>query len=506
MKKTVILISAVIFLLSLTRCSNDSAEKIRYDMEKLAYAAGRAAERINVQRDLTTAQDSLKLKSACQAVLDYYIENRNRSEVAGNKTILSEMEKMAISASVQLAKYYIAHRELDSVIAAYRRIGADIPADKNDLAGANLALALTYRSAYLFDSTLALYDAIIADYYPPADSLDRINTDVISLPIDKIDIARAMGDSDRVKIFARQALDYYSRLKTEYPNSLLFRTAAIYAARIHAMNKDWDKAVDQLKQIKDSTGQVEVRAAFLIANIYNDSKKEVDKAIEMYQEIIGREPDSSVIGGTMLRLGAALCSQKNYEEGRKTLAELKKKFARYPQLTARAQLFYARAFESQGRWERALSEYQWLMENHPYTEDAFQAALHIPDHFAAENDDKLAEIWYDRAVEFYLNAAQKRQNQPIAVAANMFLADVHGRTGRWKEAVDSYDKIYSMVPKTRTGAMALFNAARVAFNQLEDSTLAQTYLDRLRAEFGTSDSTSIHRDDLPEIDLKSLEE
>ncbi len=505
MKKTVISLSIAVFLLFLTGCSSDSAEKVRYDMEKLAYAAERAAERISVQPDLTTAQDSLKLKSAYQAILDYYVENRDRPEVAKNKTVLSEMGKMAISASVQLAKYHIAHRELDSAIAAYRRIGADIPAEKNDLAGANLALALTYRSVNLFDSTLALYEKIIADYYPPADSLDRINTDVISLPMDKINIARAMGDSDRVRIFTRQAVGYYNRLKTEYPNSLLFRTATVYAARVYAMNKDWDKAVDQLEQIKDSTGQIEVRAALLIANIHNDSKKEVDKAIKMYRGIIGREPDSSVIGTAMLRLGVALCSQKDYEDGRKTLAELKKKFARYPQLTAKAQLFYARAFESQGRWERALSEYQWLMENYPYTEDAFRAALHIPDHFTAENDDKLAEIWYGRAVEFYRSVAQKKRNQPIAVAANMFLADAYGRTGRWKEAIDSYDKIYSMVPETKTGAMALFNSARVAFNQLEDSALAQNYLDRLRAEFGTSDSASINQEDLPEIDPESLE-
>ncbi len=492
-------------LLVAAGCSQDSAEKIRYDMEKLFYTGQRATERLNVQPELMTSQDSLQFKNAFQAVLDYYYLHRDDSLLSGKDDILAEMAKMAVSAQIQLARYFLGQRQIDSVISAYRKIGREIPADKDDQARAELRLALTYRSLNLPDSTLALYNKVISDYYPPTDSLDRVNTDVISLPIAKINLARNAGDTSREKKYIGEALDYYRRLKNEYPDTKMGRAATIYTSRVFAMNQQWDASVDQLLQLEDSTGQVEVRALMLIADIMNDPKKQVDSAIELYRQVIDRQPDSSIIGTAMLRLGAALCSRGDYEEGRSILAETKKKFELVPRLSAQAQLFYAQAFEKENRWDRALSEYQWLMENHPLTEEAFQAALYIPEHFAVENDDKLAEIWFDRAIQFYEDAAARRPNQAIAIAANMFLADTYVKMEEWEKAIGIYERIYALASRSRTGARALWNAASVTLNELGDSSRAQGYLDRLRADFGSADSSAVIEEESPDLEMENLQ-
>jgi len=486
-------------------CSSDSAQKIRYDMEKLVFAAGKISERINVQPELATASDSAALKSAYLGILDFYFQHRTDPALAQDETARKEMGHMAVGAKAQLARIFAAAGQADSVIASYRSIGSAIPAGREDMAGATLALALTYRSLNQPDSVVAIYDRLLADYYPPVDSLNRVNSDLLAIPIDKIRIGQALGDSAKVKEFVRQALAYYDRLKTSYPNTPIARTCAAYSGRTYAMAEQWDQAVRELQQVTDSTGQIAIEAALLVANIYDGPKREPAQATRLYRQILTRATDSTMIGTTMLRLGASLCQQKQYEDGRQVLADLKKKFERYPQLVAKAQTLYAGAFEAQGRWDRALSEYQWLMENHPYTEEAFQTARHIPEYFTSIKDQKLADIWYGRAIDFYEGVIRNKQGQPEALGACSYLADTYRQAGRWKEAIESLDRLYALTPQSKTGAQALYNAAKVAYVGLKDSALAQSYFDRLRQAFGTTDSSQIHQEEKPNLNSESID-
>jgi tetratricopeptide (TPR) repeat protein len=419
---------------------------------------------------------------------------------------LNDMSKMAVGAQVHLARFYASRRQADSVLAAYRRIGHEIPAGKGDILGAGLSLALTYRSLGALDSTIAIYDRLLAQFYPPVDSLGRVNTDIIAIPIDKIKIERALQNKQKMEAFTRDALDYYGRLEREFPDdSELVRQSRINTSRIYTMTEKWDDAITALKQITDSTGQVDIAAEVLIANIYNGPKKDIKRAIEQYRKIIDRHPDSSIVGTTMLQLGMALCDEKQYDEGRTVLADLKQKFSASPRLSAKAQFYYAQSFEVQDRWDRALSEYQWLTENYPYSEDAFWAARRIPEHYLKEKNDKLADTWFERAVDFYTRAATVKKGEPIEIVADSYLAEIYRLTKQWDKAMETLDKIYSLAPRSRLGAKALYNAAAVAYNELDDSTKAQAYMDRLTREFGTTDSTQIYEEDKKEIDLESLE-
>jgi tetratricopeptide (TPR) repeat protein len=507
MKKILIFLLPLLIAALLFGCSRDSAEKIRYDMEKLVYMAGKIQEKLNIQPQLATAEDSLALKSAYEMVIDYFHAHRSHHLVAGNEEVLSDMSRMAVGAQLNLAGYYTARRQADSVIAAYRKIGNEIPAGDYDIAAANLALALTYRAINVLDSTIAIYDRLLEDFYPPLDSLERVNIDIVSIPIDKVKIGQAVNDPDRVERFTREAIDYYGRLQREYPdNKDLIRRTMVNSSRIFTMTEKWDEAIEQLYQIKDSTDQVDIAALVLVANIYNGPKSDVTHAMELHRRILDREPDSSIIGSTMLQLGTSLCSEGEHEEGRKVLAELKKKFVTTPALVSKSQFYYAQSFEVQGRWDRALSEYQWLMENHPYTEEAFWAARRIPEHFSNDGNKKMSDTWYNRAADFYLRAANIKQGQPLEIAAYTYLAEIYRITEQWDKAIETLEKINSLVPRSVLAAKSLYNAAEVSLNKKGDSLQAQKYLTRLQQEFGTVDTTQIYQEEKKtDINLESLE-
>lgn len=505
MKQNLLYPALLIVLFLIGGCDQQSPEKIRYDMEKLVFNVGKISERINIQPELSTAEDSLLLESAYREIIDYYFEHKDNPQFTDSTVELIEIGKMALTAQTQLARFYVSQKNLDSAMAGYLRIGKEIPAARFDIAGASMALALSYRTLEIYDSTIAIYDRILAEYYPPVDDLDRVNTDLLAIPIDKIKIIDAIGDSTEYSTVIDQALGYYSRLRNDYPASLISHTASIQIGRVYSMSKQWNKAIAELEQLKDSTGQVDINAALIIANLYIDAKKDIDKGIDIYKQILERQPDSTIIGSILLRLGTAYCAKKEYEEGRKVLAELKKKFPRRTGLMTQAQLYYAQAFEQGGRWDRALSEYQWLMENYPYSQESFRTALHIPDYFREEGDEKMAGIWYDRSIEFYQTAIRNKRGQPVAMAAHTFLSDAFQRKELWNESLETLESLNRLTPKSRIGAQALYNAASVAFNKLGDSIRAQGYIDKLNQDFGSPDSIDINRKTIPETELNNIQ-
>jgi len=504
--KMLIILTALVLAVSPVGCSRDEARQIRYDMEKLAFQSRKLAEKINIQPNLATSADSTALLSAYQDVIKYFFDHRNTPAVAADPKVAVEMAHIAVGAQIQLAGFYASQSNADSVIAAYRRIGTDIPAAKDESARAALALALTYRSLQIFDSTIAIYDRLLVSYYPPLDSLNRVNPDVAAIPIDRLKIAQGLKEKARAEQFARQAIDYYTRLENSFrADEGLVRMAQVNASRIYTMTEQWDKAIGQLERVKDSTGNIDISSSMLIANIYAGPLKQIDRAIDLYRQILQRPTDSSIIGGTMLRLGTALLERKDYEEGRKVLSDLKKKFTAHAQLVAPAQYKYALSFESEGRWDRALSELQWLMENYPYSEEAFRAASYIPRHFTQEKDQKLADIWNERAENFYLEAARVKQGQAIEAAAYSFLAELYRGLKRWDKALETLEKIHTLVPGTPLGAKALYNAAAVAYQELDDTVKAQNYLDLIKRDFGTTDSSLILDENKADTNPKSIE-
>lgn len=483
-------------------CSRDKAAQTRYDMEKLTFHARKISENINIQPQLATGADSLALKEAYRNILDYYFAHRDDPGVAEDDSLSYEINRLALQAEIQTARLYMASRKPDSAIAAYRRIGVDIPVTRPDAINAGLELALAYRGTEQYDSTLAIYDHLLKQFYPPSYGKDQISFDIAAVPIDRLKIVRAVRDKAAADQSIKSALEYYAGLEKDFPDDArLVRVAHVDATRIYTMTEQWDKALAELQQITDSTGGIDVSALYMMANIYSGPKNEPEKAIQLYRDVLDRNPDSTVIGSAMLRLGATLCADKQYDEGRKVLADLKKKFELYPNVAMPAQYYYAQSFDAEGRWDRALSEFQWLMENYPYAEESFRAALYIPRHFAREGNDKLAGIWDDRAEQFFLDAARVKQGGQVEAKAYTYLADLYRMEKKWDKAIGTLEKIYAIAPKTRLGAQALYFAAAVSYQGLNDSAKAQSYLDQIQRDFGTTDSTLVLEEEKSDVEL-----
>ncbi|MEE9442865.1 MAG: tetratricopeptide repeat protein [candidate division Zixibacteria bacterium] len=506
MTRLATILSIIASLFIIAACTQDSPARIRYEMEKIAFQAEKMTEQLSIQPELITVDDNLRLKTAHENIIAYYHRHKTDENIVADTITLRQMARIALGSQLHLARYYQTGRQVDSLIAAFRRIGNEIPALPDDIVSAQLNLAIAYKGFRQYDSTLAIYDRVLENYFPPLDYKQRVNINIMNIPLDMIKISKSLKDDRRFASFTNSALEYYGRLKSEFSsNQELNRSARIHTARVFALAEKWRDAIDQLYDIKDTTGQLDINSAILIGNIFNGPLNKLDSALEMYHSIIDRKSDSAIIGQMLLDIGKIYCSKGDYVEGRKHFADLKRKFPYSPRLMSQTQLVYAQSFQADNDWDRALLEFQWLLDNYPYTEPAFQAARFIPEYFMADGDIELADIWYKKALEFYRQAAENKQGQPTELAAYTYMADIYRYTNRIPDAFETLERIHTLAPKSLIGAKALYNAAAIAYKDLGDSVRAQNYLDRLNKEFGTTDSTIINQDEKTNINIESLQ-
>ena len=83
-------------LIALSGCSRQSGEKTRYDMEKMAYAAGRLSEKINVQPDMATKADTTNLLSAFEGIVKFYTDHNGDPNVQNDRKAIEADEPALI--------------------------------------------------------------------------------------------------------------------------------------------------------------------------------------------------------------------------------------------------------------------------------------------------------------------------------------------------------------------------------------------------------------------------
>jgi tetratricopeptide (TPR) repeat protein len=405
---------------------------------------------------------------------------------------------MALSAQLELAALYRLQGKFDSAMVGLKRVGTEIPASDQDKMKTLFLRGRTFLEMNQPDSAFEVFDKLLVEYYPPTDSLDRLDNDVFEVPIGRIRLALQLGDTTLAQHYYQQALDYYARLIDDFPDSPVARAAKGFRGRTFGTMGEWERAIEQMSTIRDTTGVIETPALVLIGNFYYQPLNNPKKAVEIYREVLAREPDSAIVARVKLNLGKALLDLGNYEEARKELADYKKQFTRNPQLAAEAQLSYALTFELQGDWDRAMTELQWLMDTYPMTEQALRAALYIPEHFQDEGSQDIAATWYENATDFYQNVTQGYPGTRAAVLAQMFLADAYGRLEKWDEALAILDRISATAPGTEYGAQALYTAGQIAFQKLNDTLRADEYLKKLKDEYGTVDTADLYNSETEE--------
>jgi tetratricopeptide (TPR) repeat protein len=484
-KHTLPFLFAIITLITvsvLTYCSADRSKEIVFKAERLFRTAERLYETIAHKPELSDRDSRNRLKDAYFAVTDFCWKNIDSLPPETYPNERRDLESVAFLATNRLSQIYFSDKKFDSVIFVVKQLQNFANLEGFPLLSVNLNLARALQSGGDWVGAMKIYRILMDTFYPPVDNNNEVISRVLNLPLDIVGMYKLLGDEESANREFQAAGEYYCRLIDEWPNSSLETAARGNLARLYYGAEDWERAIDNLKLIKDSTGQVELEAATMIAAITASGKKDYKTAVSLYDGLLARTSDTTVQPLLLVRKGVVYFRDGQYNKCREIMSEVNDRFPDFFERNPLPQKYIALSFGSLGDWRRAENEFRWLIDNYPATEAAFEAHLTIADHYEKENNTELTQAWYRRAEEFYYRMANQHSGSGIEASAISYLAEIARRRGKWDTAARYLESLYAKYPGTEIGRKALVNASMVYRDRLDDPVRADSLIARFKAE------------------------
>ena len=244
----------------------------QYSIEKKYWKARKLKDMIVAQPEDYTATD---LEKAVLTLKDFIQEYPATT--------------FAIESKLDIATLYMVKSEYEKARDQLREI-VDDPASSQLLCSEALFLiGNSYQVEGKWEMALAEYQKIKQDYPQTSRGLD--------MPIYIARYYKSTSQPKKMTSAYREAIEFYTQLSQEYPNTQLGFYVSRLAGRCHMELKDWAKALGVFQNIIDTySGKIDLDDILMnIAIIYAHELKDIEKASLALEQLVKDYPKSRLI-------------------------------------------------------------------------------------------------------------------------------------------------------------------------------------------------------------------
>jgi tetratricopeptide (TPR) repeat protein len=463
-------------------CGEQSGRNITFRAEKLYIAAEKMSQSASFPPDRQNYRFRGKIKEAYFNVTNFCWSHLDSLPVERFPDERRDLENIAYYAAGRISGLFFAEKKYDSVIIINRQLLNFTNLEGFPLLNTRINMARAYQSLGNMTEAMSIYRTLMDSFYPPVDNNNTIIYRVLNLPLQIIQMYFLISDEAAAAAETESAMAYYDMLIRDWPDSELETAAHGNLARLFYEQKEWDKAIENLYQVKDSTGNPEIGAALMIAGITATGKNDYQTAIEIYDRIADRVDDSTMLAVILMRKGIVYFRDNKYEFCRKTMSQINDDYPKFFRGNPLPQKYLALSFEQMGDWIRAENEFRWLIDNYPRSETAFDAFFSIADHYEQAGNKEFTRDWYQRADKFYTGMAEQYSGSSTEASAYSYLAEVAKRRGKWELSARYLATIFEKFPQTDIGRRSFLNASLIQREKLGNPARADSMILRLQAE------------------------
>jgi tetratricopeptide (TPR) repeat protein len=469
------------FLLFAGMSCDSTGDKKLYSVERLHFAAEKLHDkRLGIKPELATESDYRQVIDEYMKVVTTF--ELNFSDVKDKDSITVNEGRAAFLAGSSLLEAARLNLLSSDTIAAVKLLGefdSRFPHNRDHGAMALLQLGRIEEQLGHAESAELSYMRLLESYYPPADRSLRPNTDVLELPVKMARMYEELEDTRKTKEMLDRAETYYKGIIEKFKFSPLGMTTTRFLADTYIMRDKPNEAIGLLETVIDSTGTIIGSAQILIAGIYASDKADTSEAKRRYQTVIqSSENDTALLGRAYMQLAGIEFASGNYDECRKLISTVKEKFKKFPAVQAKAQQIFAASFEQEDDFNRAYSEYQWLLTNYPDSREAIDTYRRLPGFLRTHGQATLADEWFQKAQTFLTAKRESSKGNQLGLASQAALVNLYVDAERWDETVSEMERLQTEYPRSVAGSQALARAGNVLRDKLGDRTKAKLYYER----------------------------
>lgn len=328
-----------------------------------------------------------------------------------------------------------------------------------------------------------LYNRVARDYASIPESPIDPNLDFLESPLAAAKNYLETEDRNRFKKHVSAAVNFYLDIISIYDGTPLADDAAEKLAALFLLGDMADSAVAVLGAVTDpETGKVPALNRLNIGTIQRNQLRDYSAAEQTCRKLIEDYPDDSLAISAQLGIGISLYYQKEYEKARYELSLVNNYQSAPSELIAEARYLTAVCFEDEGKWDRALIEYNFVWTDHATDRKGIGVPAHKAEHYLKAGEKELAARAFAEAEEDYERLEDTYAARPaIASSAMAYLIRCHILQNKWDVAAETLRTLSIKYPRTPSGYSALPQAANILAKKLDKPSEA---LELLRMYLG----------------------
>jgi tetratricopeptide (TPR) repeat protein len=483
-------------LLVMAGCTGNDPLSYRYEAERLFAMADRLAEDARIKPELNTDDAIDNIRDAYGEVVVYCRSVLPEVDSSENRTEFTELSSLLYYSTLRHAQLFFGAGRFDTCVALFSDLlnNRYLTAYQRMFATVNLGQSL--QASGRWELALAAYNEAVETYYPPVTPEgDQIVYKLFNIPNHVYRIYARVNDTSSARESFLRAESYYREIIGGFDGRPLAMAARTNLASLYDMARRYDDAIIQLSQLRDTTGIIPAAVQMQIAEVEATRKGDFGAALSRYEQLEKTlsGADTALIPLILFRKAMALLELDQYSDSREMLAGLEAQYPGFFASNPTAQLVKAKSFELQDNWDRAITEYRYLIENYGRSDDALNSFLHLDRHFREAGRQAEASRWFEMGLEHcdrILARSAGAAGRNDRARALIYKADLYRQRERWSDAAGVLDVLCTEFTDTRIGQRALLVASELHRERLSQPDVADSLLSLYKARATHMDNES----------------
>ena len=453
----------------------------RYPAEKLYWQANQAAKAIIKGRplDKINSQDYEKIIVGYRRLAEKY-----------------PLEPLSAQSQFIIAQIYILQNQFPKAEEELVRITQNFSQNAEIASQAQFIIGNLYERRGNWEKAALEYEKV-SGLFP----LSRIG---LKIPLYLAEYYQRNKDEDGADKAYGEAIKYYKKFINEYSGTSVSAMLKDYLAMAYASQGSWDKAVDVWQAIVDEYPQSPIGETrlFAIGETYSRQIKDLQKAIDTYEDFVKRNPASKIIRHAEFQIARLYLIKEDFSKAIQLFEQIIEKYPKEIELCTDAELAIAACYEKQDNWEGVMRVYDEVKANYPQTPAALSIPLFISQHYLKENRHLEAEGMLKESISGSEKIIKENPNTAQAAQAQDFISLAYLSQQKWPKAIASLQTLVETYPKDPRASKSLFTMAVIYQKQLREPKKAIGIFEKFIEQYPGHELASLAKSEIESLQDK----
>ncbi|MFC1593286.1 tetratricopeptide repeat protein [Candidatus Omnitrophota bacterium] len=372
------------------------------------------------------------------------------------------LSSVAAQSHFAIAQLYASQGEYSQAQKELRKVTQNFSSNSSFSSRAQFTIGNLYEYQGDWENALLEYEKVI-NLYPVSD---------LGLKTPLYIAQHYQRDKDFVraqKAYAK-AIRNYEKMLSEFYGTSVVPVIMDHIALAYLSQGKWNETLDIWSDIASEHSQSPLaeKALLATAEVYSRQIKDLEKAIQAYEDFIKQYPDSKITKQINFQIGNLSFKKGDIEKAETVFFQLIKDYPDEKTLCANARVFLAKCYEKKGKNEQAIAQYSKIKTDYPDIMRALSVPFFIAQNYLVNQKDNVkAEAAFGQAITEYDNIIEKETDVRRVLEAGRLLSLCYLMRQEWNQAVNALHKIVDKYPDNAAAQVFLLDIAGIYQKKLD---------------------------------------